>query len=156
MKAIVDLQLICDGYQHPDVQQCQQIIQEVFTGVGITETKECTIRIVDREESAELNQQYRNITGATNVLSFPFESPMEVEINLLGDLVICAPLVIAQAKVQNKTPIMHWTHLIVHGCLHLLGYDHENDDEAEEMEDLERQIMANMGYADPYQMIDPL
>jgi len=154
MNAIVDLQLACTDCEHPEQQQCQQAIQQVFNSVGITDTKECTIRIVDKDESAELNRQYRGKTGPTNVLSFPFESPAEIELNLLGDLVICAPLVIEQAETQNKSPQMHWTHLIVHGCLHLLGYDHINDIDAMEMEKLECQILAEMGYPDPYKVID--
>ena len=116
------------------------------------------IRVVDKEESASLNEQYRNKQGATNVLSFTFESPvdidLEMETDLLGDLVICAPLVTEQAMEQNKTIEMHWTHLIVHGILHLLGYDHLNETDSDEMESLERKIMTKLGYSDPYRMID--
>jgi len=150
MSAVVDLQLATENTSCPDQHLCQQVIQQVLDTLGITDSKECTIRIVDKQESAQLNEQYRGIKGATNVLTFVFESPVEIDIDLLGDLVICAPLVIEQAKRQNKTELMHWSHLIVHGCLHLFGYDHIGDSDAQIMEDLECQIMQNLGYANPY------
>ena len=156
MAAIVDLQLACKGFECPDRGQCEKIIQQVLEAVGITDTKECTVRIVELKESSELNEQYRGKTGATNVLSFPFESPIAIDIDLLGDLVICAPLVIEQAKQQNKSESMHWTHLIVHGSLHLLGYDHETDADANNMEMIECEVMNKLGYSNPYKLIDPL
>ncbi len=154
MEAIVDLQLIVDDSQCPGQNQCVLVVLETLKMVGVTESKECTIRVVDRAESAELNEQYRDKQGATNVLSFPFEAPIEIDIDLLGDLVICAPLVIEEATKQNKTVEMHWNHLIVHGCLHLLGYDHLKDEDADKMEDFERQVMNKLGHPDPYKMID--
>jgi len=156
METIVDLQLMVEDSQCPDQNQCEHIVLETLKMVGVTETKECTIRVVDQAESAELNEQYRKKQGATNVLSFPFEAPIEIDIDLLGDLVICAPLVIEEATQQNKAVVMHWSHLIVHGCLHLLGYDHIDDGDANKMEGLERQIMKQLGYSDPYRMIDAL
>lgn len=84
------------------------------------------------------------------MLSFPFEAPPEVEIDLLGDLVICKNIVEQESKEQNKPQIAHWAHMVVHGCLHLLGYDHIQDDEAVEMESLETKIMQDMGFEDPY------
>ena len=158
MTAIVDLQLALENLKSPSQTQCEEIVQSVMDALDIDTDKECTIRVVDREESAILNEQYRNKIGATNVLSFAFESPvdinLEMEVDLLGDLVICSPLVEEQAIAQNKTKEMHWTHLIVHGILHLLGYDHLNNDDSEEMESLERKIMSNLGFSDPYRMID--
>ena len=156
MKAIVDLQLAIENINHPDSESCEKIMLEVLTTVGISDTLECTIRIVDEKESTALNEQYRNKQGATNVLSFPFESPAEIDLNLLGDLVICAPIVIAEAQQQKKSAEQHWTHLIVHGCLHLLGYDHSDEAEADEMEKLECQILMKLGHPDPYRMIDAL
>lgn len=156
MKAVVDLQLACEDYSTPDQEQCEQIVQGVLDSLGIQEPKECTIRVVDEAESAELNQQYRGKGGPTNVLSFPFETMVEMDIDLLGDLVICAPVVIRQAKEQNKSEAMHWAHLIVHGCLHLLGYDHIEAADASKMEALEIAIMDKLGYPDPYQVIDPV
>lgn len=111
---------------------------------------ELTIRLVHNEESQELNRDYRGKDKPTNVLSFPFDAPPEVPIELLGDLIICAPVVQTEASEQGKTPQAHWAHMVVHGCLHLLGYDHIKDDEAETMENLERQIMAALGFSDPY------
>lgn len=113
---------------------------------------EIGIRLVDKDESAELNLHYRNKTGATNVLSFASELPPALADNfLLGDLVICVPLVAEEAATANITTLAHWAHLTVHGCLHLAGYDHEQDDEAEIMENLETQLMQQLGFADPYQ-----
>jgi len=111
---------------------------------------ELTIRVVDAEESAELNGTYRHKQGPTNVLSFPFEAPPGVELPLLGDIVICAPVVAREAAEQGKTAAAHWAHMTVHGCLHLLGYDHIAPDEAEIMESLERDVLSALGYADPY------
>ncbi|MCY9845386.1 rRNA maturation RNase YbeY [Vibrio caribbeanicus] len=111
---------------------------------------EVTIRVVDEPESQELNHDYRGKDKPTNVLSFPFEAPPGIDIDLLGDLVICKQVVEREAIEQNKPLISHWAHMVVHGCLHLLGYDHIEDQEAEEMESLETEIMKSMGYSDPY------
>jgi len=117
---------------------------------GRCEPAELSIRIVDEAESAELNSHYRGKQGPTNVLSFLAELPAGVPVPLLGDLVICAPLVVREAREQGKPAEAHWAHLVVHGCLHLLGFDHEDEAEAVEMESLERAILAGLGYADPY------
>ncbi len=111
---------------------------------------ELAIRIVDEAESALLNATYRRKQGATNVLSFPAELPTGVPLPVLGDLVICAPVVAREALEQHKPLEAHWAHLVVHGCLHLLDFDHEAEAEAVEMEALERSILAGMGYPDPY------
>jgi len=84
------------------------------------------------------------------VLSFPFEMPPGIPLELLGDLIICVGVVEQEAKEQEKTTEAHWAHMVIHGCLHLLGYDHIKDDEAEEMEALERDLLASLGYPDPY------
>lgn len=112
---------------------------------------EMTIRIVDEVESAELNQTYRHKQGATNVLSFPFEAPEDVPMDLLGDLVVCAPVVEQQAKEQHKSSEAHWAHMVVHGSLHLLGYDHIEEQQAAEMEALEISILKKMGFPNPYE-----
>lgn len=111
---------------------------------------EVCIRIVDAEESRELNAEYRGKDKPTNVLSFPFEVPPGVPVTLLGDLVICAEVVAGEAVEQQKPELHHWAHMVVHGTLHLLGFDHINDDEAEEMEALERDLLARLDIADPY------
>ena len=108
------------------------------------------IRIVDEPESRQLNRDYRGKDRPTNVLSFPFEPPPGIPEEHLGDLVICAPVVFREAQEQLKEPEAHWAHMVVHGVLHLQGFDHQNSAEAEEMESLERQILARLGYSDPY------
>lgn len=118
---------------------------------GQLDEGELCIRIVSTEESQELNHTYRGKDKPTNVLSFPFEVPEGIPLQILGDLVICAEVVATEAEAQNKALFDHWAHMVVHGCLHLIGFDHINDDEAEEMENLERKILASMDIADPYQ-----
>lgn len=111
---------------------------------------EITLRIVDMEEGIQLNQEWRKKDKATNVLSFPVGEKIEQAPNLLGDIVICAPIVEQEAKEQGKNNEAHWAHLIIHGMLHLQGYDHETDDEAGIMESREIQILKNLGYENPY------
>jgi probable rRNA maturation factor len=108
------------------------------------------IRVVDEKEGRALNKHYRGKDYATNVLSFPAELPEGVTLPLLGDLVICVPVVVREAQEQHKTIAAHYAHLTIHGVLHLLGLDHNNDTEALMMEAIERQILADMGYPDPY------
>lgn len=108
------------------------------------------IRLVDGDESRRLNRDYRGKEMPTNVLSFVSETPVEIADNCIGDLVICAPVVTQEAARQHKPPIHHWAHMVVHGMLHLQGYDHEEQDEAEKMEQLEREILAKLGIPDPY------
>lgn len=112
---------------------------------------EITIRVVDFDESQTLNAQYRHQNKPTNVLSFPSELPPELQIPLLGDLVVCAGVVAREAAEQGKSPVAHWAHMVVHGTLHLLGYDHESDPEAEVMEALETHILSQLGFPAPYE-----
>jgi probable rRNA maturation factor len=111
---------------------------------------ELLIRLVDRQESRQLNARYRHQNKATNVLSFPADLPEEVGLALLGDIVICAPIVAEEARDQYKSAEAHWAHLTVHGILHLLGHDHEAADAASEMESLETGILLSLGFPDPY------
>ena len=111
---------------------------------------ELGVRVVGREESAALNERYRGMPKPTNVLSFPFEPPVGVKNGFLGDLVICAPLVVEEAAMQHKELRAHWAHLVVHGVLHLQGYDHESETKAVIMERLESGIISELGYPDPY------
>lgn len=112
---------------------------------------ELTIRLVDEAEGRELNHTWRHKDYATNVLSFPADVPDDMlDIPLLGDLVICVQVVEREAREQDKLLEAHWAHLVIHGCLHLLGYDHIDDEEADEMEALERTLLAELGHPDPY------
>ena len=117
---------------------------------GRRDEAELTIRLVDEAESQQLNREYRGKDRPTNVLSFPADLPAVVESPLLGDLVICAPVVLREAKEQGKTVEAHWAHMVVHGVLHLLGYDHQNEQEAAEMEGIEAALLKEMGYRNPY------
>ena len=118
---------------------------------------EVTIRLVDAEESAGLNRRYRRRQGATNVLSFPYEAPPGIpDLPLLGDLVICAPVVDREAGEQRKTREAHWAHMVVHGTLHLLGFDHQTPGDAATMETLETCLLERLGFPDPYREEAPL
>ncbi|AIB45554.1 rRNA maturation RNase YbeY [Haemophilus influenzae] len=146
---LVDLQIATENIEGLPIEE--QIVQWATDAVQPEGNEvEMTVRIVDEAESHELNLTYRGKDRPTNVLSFPFECPDEVELPLLGDLVICRQVVEREASEQEKPLMAHWAHMVVHGSLHLLGYDHIEDDEAEEMESLETQIMQGLGFDDPY------
>lgn len=117
---------------------------------GRRDEAELSIRVVDMAEGRALNREYRGRDYATNVLSFPADLPAGVDLPVLGDLAVCAPVVRREAEEQGKALQAHWAHMTVHGILHLLAYDHQEDDEAQRMEGLERSILAGLGYADPY------
>jgi probable rRNA maturation factor len=112
-------------------------------------TSELTIRVVDEAEITALNRQYRGKEGATNVLSFPYEAIPGVASGLLGDIVICAPVVASESVAQGKPLDAHWAHIVIHGVLHLLGYDHHQDDAAHKMEARETELLDSLGYANP-------
>lgn len=113
-----------------------------------------TVRIVDETEGAELNRYWRGKQGPTNVLSFPCEGLEQVAPGLLGDIVVCAPVVAREAQEQDKELRAHWAHMLIHATLHLLGHDHQAPAETAQMEKLETDILANLGYADPYAVMD--
>lgn len=149
MNIDLDLQIAVDDTAGlPSEAQFQQWVAAALAGHG--DAAELTLRIVDDAEGAALNETYRGKQGPTNVLSFPFEAPPGVSLPLLGDIVICAPQVAREAVEQGKPPQAHWAHLTLHGCLHLLGYDHIDAAEAEEMEALETELLAALGYPNPY------
>ncbi|MBT3505396.1 MAG: rRNA maturation RNase YbeY, partial [Piscirickettsiaceae bacterium] len=127
MAVIVDVQQVYLGTV-PEMQLIQQWAESALQKVA--EDCELSIRLVDEIESADLNATYRGKTGPTNVLSFPFESDIELTPVLLGDLVICVPVVEREAGEQTKLREHHWAHMVIHGCLHLLGYDHIDDADA--------------------------
>lgn len=147
---IVDLQLACDGKIVPSEDDFQCWAEAALS--PFNKPFELTIRLVSSDESQQLNQQYRGKNKPTNVLSFPFEVPEGIELDLLGDLVICVDIVEQEAIEQQKTLNAHWAHMVVHGCLHLLGFDHIDDDEADEMEALETKIITGLGFKEPYKI----
>ncbi|MCX8729537.1 rRNA maturation RNase YbeY [Gilliamella sp. B2969] len=150
---ILDLQIASEETDNlPSETQIMQWLDVILP--QFMDQAEITIRIVDQAESQQLNNTYRHKDKPTNVLSFPFESPIEIDVPLLGDLIICKQVVEAEAQEQHKSLTSHWAHMIVHGCLHLLGYDHILDEEAEEMENIEIDIMRQLGFDNPYQPID--
>lgn len=134
----------------PALAEFEAWAQAALRATAKHDRTQITVRIVDEAESAQLNQQFRHKQGATNVLSFPFEDPPGVHTQQLGDLVICAPVVSREAAEQGKTEQAHWAHMVVHGILHLCGYDHTNESDADRMEALEIRILEGLGYADPY------
>jgi len=139
-----------DASPQPSRWQLQQWAEAAL--IDAPTAAELTIRLVDEAESSALNQQYRHKQGSTNVLSFPFEPPLaDMNLPLLGDIVICAPLVAREASEQGKPLLAHWAHLVIHGVLHLQGYDHQTETEAEHMEALEISLLSRFGYPDPYQ-----
>ena len=151
---IIDLQIASENSEGlPTLEQFTHWVETALAFEAQTEDfpeTEMTIRIVDEEESQTLNREYRGKDYPTNVLSFPFEVPEGIELPLLGDLVICRQVMEREAKEQQISLSSHWAHLAVHGTLHLLGYDHIEEAEAEEMEGLETKIMQKLGFEDPY------
>lgn len=143
----VDLQVVSECQSIPSEANFQRWAEAALHGRGPTLL---TIRVVDSEESADLNARYRSRSGPTNVLSFTADLPAEVDYPLLGDIVICAPLVIEEAASQGKSSEAHWAHLVVHGVLHLLGFDHQAEPETGQMETREIAVLASLGYPDPY------
>lgn len=146
----LDLQIALDLPGLPAEPDFRRWVEAALAGVDYAKDAELTIRVVDETESTVLNEMYRRKSGPTNVLSFPFEPPPEVDSMLLGDIVICGPIVLREAVTQGKGPETHWAHLVAHGVLHLLGYDHHDDVHADAMESLEIRILATLGYPDPY------
>jgi len=139
----------------PEDTQFLVWVEAALAGTG--KDARLTIRIVDEHEAWQFNREYRQRDYATNVLSFPAELPdglpAEIRDPQIGDLLICAPVVTSEAKEQNRPVADHWAHLTIHGILHLLGYDHEQADDADKMESLETETLAKLGIPDPYQDI---
>ena len=145
---LIEIQTIFKSKGQPGQEQIQQWVDTALE--DFNQNTEIVVRIVDEQESAALNERYRLKPGPTNILSFPVEAPEGIELDLLGDLVVCAPVLEKEALEQHKTLTEHWAHIIVHGVLHLLGYDHVDDDEAELMEDKEIAILKQLNIKNPY------
>lgn len=151
MTLALSVQVAVAMYNLPAETQLRQWCEATLSQANYTHNSELVIRVVDEAESAALNQRYRHKPSATNVLSFPFQEDfVEIMTDLLGDVVICAPVVFREARLQNKEPQAHWAHMVIHGVLHLLGYDHQTDSQADIMEKLEIRILKGLGYPDPY------
>ena len=153
MELFVDLQIAtAENVSLPELNLLEKWIQTaLFAGSETARDEaELTVRIVDKAESQQLNYQYRGKDKPTNVLSFPFQNPPGISLPLLGDLVICRQVVENEAVEQNKTLTEHWAHMLIHGTLHLLGYDHIDSQEAFVMESLETKLLVELGFSDPY------
>ena len=146
----IDIESNSQSQQIPALAELERWVSAALQSQKL-EDAEVSLYIVDEDESQELNNQYRGKDYPTNVLSFPADIPEEVGVPILGDLVVCAPVVERVAREQGKTLAAHWAHMLVHGSLHLLGFDHIDDGEAEEMEALETEIITGLGYPAPYQ-----
>ncbi len=138
----------------PDEDDIRGWITTALDGRTTRDRAEVSVRLVDVDEMAALNHKYRGKSGPTNVLSFPAALPEVPHLPLLGDIVICAPVVREEAADQGKDPAAHWAHMTVHGILHLLGYDHVEENDAAAMEALETAILAQLDYANPYELSD--
>ncbi len=145
----IDIESNSQSQQIPALAELERWIGAALRSQKL-EDAEVSLYIVDEDESQQLNSQYRSKDYPTNVLSFPADIPEEVGVPLLGDLVVCAPVVEREAQEQGKTLAAHWAHMLVHGSLHLLGFDHIDDTEADEMEALETAIITGLGYPAPY------
>lgn len=138
-----------DSHSLPEEKLIRQWFDLGILAIVETASEVC-LRIVDDEEITTLNQQYRGKTGATNVLSFPNGAVDESDRVLLGDIVISRGVVMKEAADQNKSVNSHFAHLLIHGLLHLQGYDHSEEDQALEMESIEIKLMGSLGFSDPY------
>lgn len=149
MPLLISIQKADRDAKTPALKQLREWSEFVLKQQKIRNAELC-IRIVNEKESAQLNQHYRHKTGATNVLSFPADVPARLAIPLLGDIVICAAVVNREAVEQGKSRAAHWAHMVVHGNLHLQGFDHVKNRDAVEMEALESKILRKLGFNNPY------
>jgi probable rRNA maturation factor len=149
MNLQVDVQS-ASGEPVPDEEDIRSWIAAALANAGRVSDSEISVRLVDDAEMAKLNRDYRDREGTTNVLSFPSDLPPELGLPLLGDIVICAPLVSKEAAEQRKPVLAHWAHLTIHGTLHLLGYDHLEEADAAIMENLESHALQRFGFPCPY------
>ena len=148
MRADVAVQRACEARGIPATSRLVQWAEAVLE--GRLEGAQMTVRVVGESEGARLNERFRRRSGATNVLAFAFDAPELPTTRILGDVVVCAPVAEREARAHSKLLDAHWAHLVIHGTLHLLGYDHHEPDSAREMEAVEVEILGSFGYPDPY------
>ncbi len=149
-ESFLDLQLAIDSHGFlPEKALFENWVRHTLLAVE-EDVRGVIVRIVEQSEMTTLNNQFRQKNKVTNVLSFPFEDIEGVDYHHLGDIVICANVVEQEAKTQRKPVDAHWAHLVIHGTLHLCGFDHQEEYEAQEMEEVERKIMAELDYPNPY------
>jgi len=148
MSIEVAVQYAIDWPDLPDESQLKLWVKAALE--GLKGNAELTIRIVDEDEGTQLNEQWRKSQGPTNVLSFTHEGEPEIAPDILGDIVVCAPVVAREAKEQNKDIDAHWAHMVIHGVLHLNGFDHIKPEDADTMENLEIKILDELNYNNPY------
>ncbi len=144
----IDIQYATDWPDIPDESKFRQWVETALK--DLKENAALTIRVVDEQEGTQLNEQWRKSSGPTNVLSFPHEGVKEITQELLGDIVICAPIVGREAIEQNKDNHAHWAHMVIHGILHLNGFDHVDSGDADRMENLEISILKELNIGNPY------
>lgn len=145
----IDVQYAVSADGIPGAESIRQWVEQALPAENAA--AELTVRIVDEAEITALNRQYRGKDGPTNVLSFPYEGIPGMTSNLLGDIVVCAPVVAGESVAQDKPLEAHWAHMVIHGVLHLLGYDHHKEGDASRMEVTEIALLAGLGYANPYE-----
>jgi probable rRNA maturation factor len=150
MRFRLDVQYATEAAAVPEKAVLAQWARAALAGANTPRSAEVTVRIVDEPESEALNERYRRKKGATNVLSFPYDEPPVVDGCLSGDLVICAPIVQREARAQGVAETAHWAHMVVHGIMHLRGYDHIDEQEAAVMEGLEVEVLQKLGFPNPY------
>ena len=154
MTVELELQIATNAKTLPHPSQFKEwvgvVLSDQITHLENLNDVELTIRIVDEDEMIDLNYRYRHKNGSTNVLSFPVQVDVDFDYHVLGDIVICAAVVELEAKQQNKELLSHWAHMVVHGILHLLGFDHENELTARRMENIEISLMKQLGFLSPY------
>lgn len=150
MSIRVDLQIATTHPNYPTAAMVKKWVSTALKHIAVG--GQLSVRIVDEAEMTELNFQYRQKQKPTNVLSFPCTLPKAIRGDILGDLVICAPVIEQEAHDQQKTLPAHWAHMLVHGVLHLCGYDHENEQDAANMESTEITILSELGFPNPYKV----
>ena len=148
LQHVIDVQVASQAKDIPTETLFQQWVTTALQDED--KSAEVCVRVVDEEEAAELNSRWREKDGPTNVLSFPGDTHPDIEPRLLGDVIICAPVVAREADEQQKVAEHHWAHLVIHGTLHLLGYDHINDEDATIMEDRETRLLELLKIENPY------